>query len=283
MQCREIVSSDLDSIIGLLNDGFRPSRGRAFWAHAVACLTEHKTPPGYPRYGYLLESGGAPVGVILMIFSTIPDNETVALRCNVSSWCIKPAFRMYAPLLISRALSRKNVTYLNITPAPHTLRILEAQGYKQYSRGRFIAVPALCGKPPDARIEAVSATTQAGNDLTPWDVALLRTHAGYGCISVVCGLAGSRHPFVFAPRLKYGIIPFAFLVYCHSTESFVRCAGPIGRFLARRRIPMVLLDADEKVPGLVGLYNDRNPKYFKGPHRPSQGDLAYTERAMFGV
>ena len=34
---------------------------------------------------------------------------------------------------------------------------------------------------------------------------------------------------------------------------------------------------------LVGKYLDARPKYFKGPHRPRLGDLAYSELAMFPV
>jgi hypothetical protein len=32
----------------------------------------------------------------------------------------------------------------------------------------------------------------------------------------------------------------------------------------------------------VGWYSPERPKYFRGPHRPRLGDLAYTERTMFG-
>jgi hypothetical protein len=283
VRCREIVPSDLGSIITILNDGFRPSRGRDFWAHVLACLAEHPVPAGYPRYGYLLESDHIPVGVILMIFSAVPCGETVVVRCNVSSWCVQPAFRMYAPLLISRALRDKHVTYLNVTAAPHTLSILEAQGYRQYSSGRCIALPALSRGQAGSRVEIVCADTQPGDGLEASDVTLLLTHTRYGCISVICTLAGVRYPFIFARRRKYGVLSFAFLVFCRNMESFVQCAGPLGRSLAWRGIPLVIVDANGPMPGLIGLYRDRNPKYFKGPHQPSLGDLAYTERAMFGV
>ena len=73
-----------------------------------------------PKFGYLLESGGDLVGVILLIFSSIPGQDTSKIRCNVSSWYVEPAFRSHASLLISQAIKHKNVTYVNISPAMHT-------------------------------------------------------------------------------------------------------------------------------------------------------------------
>jgi hypothetical protein len=55
-------------------------------------------------------------------------------------------------------------------------------------------------------------------------------------------------------------------------------------FLLRRGLPLVILDANGPVRGLVGKYFDQTmPKYFKGPEPPRLGDLAYTETALFGV
>jgi hypothetical protein len=89
---------------------------------------------------------------------------------------------------------------------------------------------------------------------------------------------------VFRPRVHKGVIACAQLVYCRGVEDFVRFAGPIGRFLALRGRPLILIDSNGPIPGLLGKYFDgRMPKYFKGPDRPRLGDLAYTEAAMFGV
>jgi hypothetical protein len=282
-RCREIISTDLDGVINLLNDGFRPPRGTGFWRGLLAALGAREPPPGFPQYGYLLENDGKPVGALLSIFSAVPTGGGDVLRCNVSSWYVEPAFRTYAAMLVSRVLRHKDVTYLNITSAPHTRRILEAQGYTQYCSGVFAAFPLLGRWPLGGRIEQVSDRTRPGDGLLPSDIAILRDHARFGCISVVCSVGGVRYPFVFAPRRKRGILPFAFLVYCRGTESFVTCAAPIGRFLALRATPLVVLDADGPVPGLVGWYRGTNPKYFKGPCRPALGDVAYTERAILGV
>jgi hypothetical protein len=54
--------------------------------------------------------------------------------------------------------------------------------------------------------------------------------------------------------------------------------------LAKRGRPLVIVDSNGPIAGLVGIYLDgKSPKYFKGPRQPSFGDLAYTEAVMFGL
>jgi hypothetical protein len=279
--CREIGSADIDRIADLLTRGLR-IRTREFWVHALRRLSEHPTPPGFPKYGYLLECNGNPVGVILLIYSAIEGAGETRIRCSVSSWYTDPLYRSYATIMISRALRHKHVTYFNITPDPSTVPILEVQGYVRYCSGRFVAVPGLSLRSWGARVRAVAPDMHADEDLPSSEVDLLLKHAAYGCISVTCSSANRRHPFVFLPRHKAGLMPFAYLAYCRHLDDFVRFAGPLGRFIALRGFPLVVLDANGPIKGLIGWYSDGAPKYFKGPDQPRLGDIAHSERVVFG-
>jgi hypothetical protein len=74
----------------------------------------------------------------------------------------------------------------------------------------------------------------------------------------------------------------AHLIYCRAVDEFVRFARPIGWWLALRGKPLVVIDSNGPIPGLIGRYYGENqPKYFKGPERPRCGDLAFTESVMF--
>jgi hypothetical protein len=280
IRCRQIADGDLDALVDLLERGFGRRRTRAFWQRALACLRTRAVPSGMPRYGYLLENDGAPVGVILLIFATTPGADTP--RANVSSWYVEPAFRSYAPLLVSQALKLKQITYLNISPAPHTWPILEAQGYKRYSNGILVALPALHRSGERVRLLAAEQTPDAPH--APLARDLMTEHTGFGCIGVWCVTAERALPFVFRPRMVKGFLPCAQLVYCDDVADFVRFAGPIGRFLAMWRRPFVILDANGPVAGLTSKYfAETTPKYFRGPVAPRLGDLAYTEAALFGI
>ena len=281
IRVREITEFDIDGVKDLLARGFS-QHSRDFWSKALARLAQHPTPGGFPKFGYLLESGGAPVGAILLIFSRIRNDARDAIRCNVSSWYVEPRFRSYASFLAAKALGHKDVTYLNITPALHTRPIAQALGYSQYTAGTFVAVPALNLFSDGNPVRLFDLSHDAG--IEPYERDLLLEHADYGCISLVVGTANGPRPFVFRPRVVKGMSGFAQLIYCRNIKDLVRCAGPIGRFLMLRGKPLVIVEANGPIPRLVGKYfGGKMPHFFRGPDRPRLGDLAYTEIAMFGV
>jgi hypothetical protein len=283
LRCRQIEDADIGAVATLLAQGF-PLHSRQFWLDAFAQLTRHQPPPGLPKYGYLLESHGAAVGALLLICSTMPAGDAVTIRCNLSSWYVEPSFRAYAPMLVSQAVRNKNITYMNVSPAPHTRPIIEAQGFSRYSDGVFVAVPALNGLFGGPAVRVFGARRRPDVDFDPFDQEVLEQHAGHGCISVWCATAERAYPFVFRPRLVRGRIPCAQLIYCRDIGDFVRFAGPIGRRLALRGRPFVFIDANAPIPGLLGWFSrGKMPKYFKGPQRPRLGDLAFTEYALLGV
>src|SRR5215469_8814234 len=119
IRCHQIGDADIAGVARLLNRGF-PNRSHEFWSRALDRLTRREPPPGFPKYGYLLESGGVPVGAILLICSTVYHGDRLATRCNLSSWYVEPAYRTYATMLVSQALGHKDVTYMNVSAAPHT-------------------------------------------------------------------------------------------------------------------------------------------------------------------
>ena len=143
IKLREIRNDDIPHVVELLVRGYDHARPREFWQLVFTGLRRRTVPAGFPRYGHVIESEGTLVGVIILIFSMIRSNGKVSIRCNGSGLYVDPAFRVYAPLLASRALRDINVTVLNITAAPHTRRMVEASGFTKYSNGIFVAIPVL--------------------------------------------------------------------------------------------------------------------------------------------
>jgi hypothetical protein len=283
---REIQESDLDAIGDLLTRGFA-RRSRAYWMRGLDRQRIRPLPPDVPRYGYLMESERAPVGCLLLIYSSkFVDGETVTC-CNLSSWYVDPAFRNYAALFASMTRKRKDVTYFNVTPARPTWPILEAQGFTPYCRGLYFSLPVLSRSGHDFSVETVSPDTPAIAGLPDAELEMLRRHAEYGCLSLVCRTTEGALPFVlFSLRKRRGIIPLPALQlgYCRSIADYVGCAGAIGNYLLWRGKPVVVVDANAALAGLPGIYTElRGRKYFKGPHRPRLGDLADTELAIYGM
>ncbi|MFZ3359013.1 MAG: acyl-CoA acyltransferase [Xanthobacteraceae bacterium] len=283
IRCRQIDESDVPAVAELLRRGF-PNRNRQFWGRALNELSRHEPPAGLPKYGYLLEGGGTLVGAILMICSAMRAGDGMAPRCNLSSWFVEPTFRAYAPLLVSHALRHKEVTYMNVSAAPHTWPIIEAQGFSRYSDGTFVAFPALSRRSGGEKAEVVGAGAPKIVDVDAFEQDIILRHTAHGCIGLWCISAGRAYPFVFRPRLVKGFIPCAQLIYCRDVADFARFAGPIGRYLALRGRAVVVVDANGPLAGVAGIFRrGSKPKYFKGPQRPRLGDLAYTEYAIMGV
>ncbi len=281
--CRPIGDADIAGVIELLTKGF-PKRTRAYWARAMQQLARRETPPPYPRFGYMLEVDGTPVGVILLIFSTLHAKGVAHVRCNGSSWYVDPKYRGYAPLLLAATVRCKDVTYTNLNPSTHTLPIIEAQGFRRYSFGQIMACPALNPWVANTCVRQFDNRHDYGPTLREEERDILVAHAGYGCLAYVVTEKSQANPFVFLPRrFLRGIVPAVQLVYCRDVRDFMRFAGPIGRALTRRGILFVCLDATGPLPGLIGKYFfDRGPKYFKGPERPRIGDLSFSEMVLFG-
>src|ERR1700684_2539076 len=116
-------------------------------------------------------------------------------RCTLASWYVDPEFRAYAPMLVARAIRHKDVTYTNVSPAPHTRPIIEAQGFSRYSDGVFVAITALNGLFGGRKAEVIDAVERPDIPCDPFDSAVLLQPAGLGCDSVWCVGAGEGVAF----------------------------------------------------------------------------------------
>jgi hypothetical protein len=265
VRCRQIADADLDGLADLLTRGF-PLSKHGSWTKGFARM--HALPPveGVPRFGYVLETETDIVGVLLTITSRRGDK----IFSNVSSWYVEPGWRTQSTVLASIASKLKQVSYLNISPAPHTWGLLKPLGFQQYVFGRSAVFAAL--SLGGGRVSGVIP-----DDLPERD--LLRDHAAMGCISLVCEKDGVAMPFVLKRRkLDRPPINAADLIFSRGGSDFRACASALARWLLRRGIFAMIVDG--KVEGLPALYvAGKEPRYFKGPHVPT--DLAYTEKVIF--
>ncbi len=283
VRCLEITDDLIDAVIDCLQRGF-PERRRTYWANALERMSNRATVADYPRYGYALAAENKIVGVILLIFSRCDGESDGDVRCNLSSWCVDKEFRSYAPLIHFTAVKRKEVTYLNISPAEHTRKTIEAFGFRRFSNGQMILTPVLSSSQPNARVLPFVSDGPEASLLHSNERRLLAEHAAMGCLSLVCVDNGRAHPFVFQRRaIFHRLISCPQLIYSRSMDEFLRFAGPIGRFLLFRTGPICAVDATAPLAGTIGRYfPERAPKYFKGPKAPRLGDLSYTELVVLG-
>jgi hypothetical protein len=171
---REIRQSDLVQIANLLAEGF-PRRSRAQWVAALEILQRRDVPDGCPRFGYMLEIGETAVGAILLIFARMPQSGTV--RCNGAGWYVAPPFRSYGSLLLMQTL-RYPAPRMNVSPALHTLPILEALGYERYCNGAFAAVAPFTAGVGKARVRSLRDIQDPENLIPAPELQLLVPNGG---------------------------------------------------------------------------------------------------------
>jgi hypothetical protein len=265
VRCRPIAEDDLDGLADFLTRGFAGSR-RSQWIEGFARWKRLPVIEGVPRFGYMLDGGFGPVGVLLMLWSRRGEQ----IICNLSSWYVEPGWRAHSTLLVAIATRLKHVVYLNASPAPHTWRTLQAQGFAPYNFGRS-AVFALPGR-------------GAVRDVIPSDLPeaqLLNDHRALGLTSLVVEKDGIVSPFVFKPRRLDGPkLAVMDVIFCRNPQDFRRCAPALARHFLSRRVAGFLIDGDSQGP-LSHYVEGKEPRYFKGPNAPTLGDLAYTEKVIF--
>jgi hypothetical protein len=285
VKCRPIEENDRVGVVDCLARGF-PNRKRDYWTAALGRMARRPAVADYPKYGRLLECEGRIVGILLQIYFRRGEGEKSAIYCNLSSWCIDPPFRGYAAMLNSAATARKEVTYLNISPAPHTRAAIEALGFRRYCDGVYACIPALslARRAMKYRILPFAPDSPEVALLSAYEREILAEHAALGCRSVIAATDEKAHPFVFVARKVFRrLIPCEQLIYCRDFDDFVVCAGALGRFFLARGGLLCLVDANGPPPGLFGRYlPGTGPKYFKGPATPRLGDLSFTELTILG-
>ena len=280
--CRAIDAGAFGGVVDCLARNL-PSRNRRSWARALEKMSSLPLVDSYPRHGYALAANERIVGVLLLIFARRAADDLFFVQCNISSWCVDPEYRGSAILLHLAAVRHKEVTYLNISPAPHTFSTIEALGFRRISNGQILFAPALSRSRTGLRLRRFSVDGSGLPPLPESQARILADHAALGCEALVGVRDGLAFPFVLQRRRLRGVIPCGQLIYCRAMAEFFEFSAAIGRFLLPSTGPMLLIDADGPVGGLAGRYfAERNPKYFKGPNPPRVGDLAYTEVALFG-
>ena len=284
IRCRPIEDPDIPGSIACLMRGF-PERTRDYWEKGLAELARRPCVGDRSRYGHLLECDGAVVGVLLEIISTSAD-ETGAprLRCNLSSWCVDPPYRHHAILLHKRAAGHPDTTYVNISPAPHTHKTIEALGFRRYSAGQVFFAPLLSRGARSARIVGFAEDRSEAALLTPEARRLLADHAAFGCRALIGVRDGAATPIVLQWRTVWrSLVPGAHVLYCPSERELAAFSRALGFYCARHGRLFMVVDAAGPIAGLAGkFFPGREPRYFKGPRKPAPSDLAYTELAILG-
>jgi len=284
LNCRPIEDSDLDRVVDCLRRGF-PTRPQSYWVDGLRRLSRRERVQDYPKYGYLLEARENIVGVILMIFSRRRDGDGAEIRCNLSSWCVDAQYRSYASCLVFAAVRHRGVTFINVSPTEATWAVASGFGFQRFCEGQFVFLPALRRPAKGDQTLLYAPDRPEAAALSADERRILAEHAAMGCQSLICVSGAQAFPVVLQRRrLLHGLIPVRQIIYCRVIADLPRLAGTLGRHLLGEGAAICVVDANGGIKGLFGrFFQNRGPKYFRGPNPPKLGDLSYSEIVVFGA
>jgi hypothetical protein len=277
MKIREIEEDDLASVTKLFGEAF-PRRRAAYWQRGFEKLRALPATASHTRYGYLLESDCVVRGALLTIGDRIDDGFA---RINLSSWCVHSSYRGIGVFLNAKATSCGARTYVNLSPAEQVVPIIDAFGFKPYTKGVCL-LDARAALQPSRGFSLTRYDPHTHYRLAPASKIIAERHHQYGCVVLV--LEGGPSPaelLVYRVKWIKHVLPCAQMLF-GSPKRILGAVGPLMRHLLRRGIPSALMDIEEPI-NIFGAHNyiGRNLRYFKGIS-PAIGDLLYTEFAVFG-
>lgn len=277
MLVREIKDADLSEVGTLLAEGF-PGRTLKDWQTALRHLEDRPAVEGFPRYGYCLEDEGRLEGVLLLLTATIDG----VIRSNLSSWYVRPRYRLLATLMHQYAVRTGGSIYLNLSPAPHTVRSIEKLGFKPYTGGTLLLNASSAARMSNSTVRSI--TRDAVSTLDVEVRRSVESHFRYGCNALL--LKDAEGPMLALYRIKWlkRFIPAARFV-AGDPARLAAAVGPLMRALLLRAIPLALIDAPllyTPVPGIQLLANRERRYASANGVPPAPGDLRETEIAMFG-
>ncbi|MGE0595513.1 MAG: hypothetical protein AB7P07_04070 [Hyphomonadaceae bacterium] len=276
-----IDAANTEAAIDLLAEGF-PLRSRDFWADCVERIRTlgGNEAAGVPL-GFIMRDKGAPVGVVLIIGATRPQpGGGVSKRVNFSAWCMKPAHRWKAPLMIRKVAKLPVDLVTDLTASREVARILPTFGFQPITAGISI-LPT----PAGMLIPGPPAQLRALDENAPGDPAIARmllAHARFGCIPMLLSAAAAATPIMFKMTRLRGMRA-ARVIYCGDKAMLRRHVGAVSAFVLSRGALLLLLDLplDGGAPGFHRP--GRSVKFAIGAIDPASIDYAGSELAVFDL
>ena len=162
IRCRQIDEGDVAAVAELLRRGF-PNRNRQFWQRALNALARREPPPGFAEIwlppGNRRRAGRRHPDDLLGDARRRQRSRRAAIcRAGMSNRRSGPTRRFWC----RRRCATRRSPILNVSAAPHTWPIIEAQGFSRYSEGIFVCLPALQRAPGGEKVRSVGRGRVAG-------------------------------------------------------------------------------------------------------------------------
>ncbi len=254
------------------------------WPASLTRLRQYGSTQDAATAGYLLQSDGRDVGVILTIPSVRHRGDGSSRPVvNLSSWYIDPEHRWRAPRMLQRVVACDATLFTDLTPTEPVRAMIGRFGFRGWTEGTLIfALPWFAMKAA-GNSHVVPLHKLPPDAFTPAIRRILDEHAALDCIAGGLWDGRSLHPLIFSRTRRRGI-GVARLVYADNRLTAIAHMPAIARFLMREKFLLLAVNANENERIGGSHFTHRpSPTFFKGDCTPSQCDLAYSEYVFLQV
>jgi hypothetical protein len=229
-------------------------------------------------FGELLLHEDKPVGVLIKIHHQSPLTHQSIV--NLSSWYVEPDYRWYAPRMLMKATSQKDIIYTDFTPSPDVFNMNERLGFKTIARSDL-----LFPLPMTALLPATTAKIRAVDDVNSPEISedmhqFMQLHNAGNNAALYIDDGEQLHPIIFQFRKRRGI-PCAKLIYADDIELLHMHCVKISRYLLRKGVVVMTMPSSQNRPVRGAFLLNKSARHqVKGNWKQNMVDQTFSETIL---
>jgi hypothetical protein len=239
--------------------------------------------------GYGLFDGNNLVGFLGLIFSKRLVGDRIEHFCNLTSWIVRPEYKIYSLSLIQPILKLKKYNLTDLTPSRAVYRIEKRLGFSELDSRMNMLLPYEVFKKSN-RANKFCCTNDkrlVEKELNDRELKLFHDHRRYECGHVIA-YDNNNYCYILYTRVKNSRIPYCYIQHISNLDMFSKYSGPIRFEIAKAgKTPFILVDSRLVQEALLPFSFSlpfRAPKLYKSASlRPEQIDNLYSEAVLLNL
>ncbi|MBA3660209.1 MAG: hypothetical protein H0W64_00595 [Gammaproteobacteria bacterium] len=235
IEVRRASFDDAENIVSLL-EGFYPgvpNHWRKIFTPRAWDIEEN-----FP--GYVIVDQKKIVGFLGTIFSDHQTEKGQMRLCNLTTWYVEPPYRQHGLMLFLKVMKIPNVSWTNLTAAPHTYEWLQRSGFKTLENKQTVVLPL-----PQFSPTQVTITTQIEETNLPISLhPIYDKHRNLNCKHILIKKQ-DQLCYCLAVITRYKKLPVAKIYYFSDSQFFSEVLNEIRFKLCHKlRVSHLVLEGD---------------------------------------
>lgn len=274
-----ITDDRLDAVAEFLHQHLNSARSAAVWA---ADFRRSRRPEA-PNFGFCLLDGGKLVGVIGALFADRQRDGGTERLCNITSWCVLPAYRQHSTRLAMAVIGQGERSYTDFSPTKVVAGTLKFLKFTELDDRRAVSLNlprwtagiALHDQ-PDAIAASLSGQARQSYE----------DHRNLPWLRHLVLAQGAERCHVIYKQVQVKGIPAARVLHADNPALYQRGAGRLAAHWWRRGLPLSIVELRlvPTPPSPFRIQSGFTPKVVRAaPGFSDNIDYLYSETLLFDL